>query len=82
MIRYKEEIPEHVRGESARDRLSGDLENKRNAMMASRVPFGQNLSDIDCSCMFWLPFRVEAKPGLSKRASVPAATALSENCLR
>jgi hypothetical protein len=48
-------------------------------LMASRAPFGQNLSDFDCSCMFWLPFRVEAKLGLSKRASVPAATALNEN---
>jgi hypothetical protein len=60
MIRYKEEIPDHVRGESARDGLPAALEHKR-MLMASRAPFGQNLFDFDCSCMFWLPFRVEAK---------------------
>jgi hypothetical protein len=81
MIRYKEEIPDHVRGESARDGLPAALEHKR-MLMGSRAPFGQNLFDFDCSCMFWLPFRVEAKLGLSKRASVPAVTALNENCLR
>jgi hypothetical protein len=31
MIRYKEEIPEYVSGESARDGLPAALEHKRNA---------------------------------------------------
>ena len=56
-------------GEKAPEMGWPPLSNIREMLMASRAPFGQNLFDVDCSCMFWLPFRVEAKLGLSKRAA-------------